>query len=61
LNLLRGKIESLDVPLSCIVDYYGVFYFCSALLPITHGSLAYGSNTDGIFVFNYEEAELLAS
>jgi hypothetical protein len=61
LALLRGKIPSLEIPLACIVDYYGVTYFCQALMPLTHGSLAYGSNTDGIFVFGHDEAHSYAT
>ena len=56
LNFLRGLIPSLEVPLACIVDYYGMMYLCQALMPIATGSLAYGSSTDGVFIFNHDEA-----
>lgn len=33
--MLRNRIPDLIVPLVCIVDYYGVAYECSSIIPIS--------------------------
>src|SRR5688500_4727719 len=48
LDFVRGKLPELEVPLACIIDFFGVRYLAESLVPITPSSLVYGSNTDGI-------------
>ena len=55
LSFIRNKIEGLVCPLACIVDYLGVRYLCSSLLPISMNSLVYGSDTQGVIFKNDEE------
>lgn len=33
--MLRNRIPDLIVPLVCIVEYFGVIYECSSILPIS--------------------------
>jgi hypothetical protein len=55
LSLLRNQIENLVVPLSCIVDYFGVKFECFSIPPISLNSLVYGSDTEGLVFANQDE------
>jgi len=53
-DFLRGKVQEIEVPLSCLINYYGTGYFVQSICPITPNSLVYGSNTEGIDISSKE-------
>ena len=60
-SLLRNKVENLVVPLSCVVDYFGLRFEAISIIPASINSLAYGSDTDGlVFKDNDKAAEQMA-
>jgi hypothetical protein len=59
-NLIRGTLEGIEVPLSCIIVYNGISFFVQSLCPITKRSLVYGSNTEGIEIVDEEEGKIVA-
>ena len=36
------------MPLTCVVDYFGIRFECFSIPPITQNSLAVGSDDDGV-------------
>eukprot|EP00744_Colponema_vietnamica_P001049 GILI01001788.1.p1 GENE.GILI01001788.1~~GILI01001788.1.p1 ORF type:complete len:1045 (+),score=336.05 GILI01001788.1:182-3316(+) len=62
LNLIRGKVDGVEVPIACIVDYFGIRFLSQSIVPISVKSIVYGSNTDGLVVYNNQaQAEDKAS
>ena len=60
-SLLRNKVDNLVVPLTCIVDYFGLRFEAMSIIPASINSLAYGSDTDGlIFKDSDKDAEQMA-
>ena len=60
-SLLRNKVENIVVPLTCIVDYFGLRFEAMSIIPASINSLAYGSDTNGlIFKDSDKEAEQMA-
>jgi hypothetical protein len=55
MSVLRNRIENLVVPLSCIVDYFGVRFECLSIPPISLNTLVYGSDTEGLLISNENE------
>jgi len=43
------------VPLCCVVDCYGVRFLAMSVVPISRGSVAYGSVTDGLVIHTQDE------
>ena len=61
LNLLRGKIDYLELPMAGIVDYYGVRFLAQSLTLLAKTSLVYGSNTEGIIIYSEGEGVEIAN
>ena len=61
LAILRHRIPGLNIPLACVIDYYGSVFECQSPVSITQTSLAYGSDTEGILFKNDDkQAEQVA-
>ena len=54
LDYIRGKIQGIEVPLCCLINYYGTGYIVQGICPITQNSLAYGSDSEGIDISSKE-------
>lgn len=52
MSLLRFRIPNLLIPLSCVIDYYGIFFEVQSPIPLTQTSLIYGSDTNGLLFKN---------
>jgi hypothetical protein len=59
-DCVRGELEGVEVPLTCLVVYHGVGYFVQSLCPINKRSIVYGSNTEGIELVTEEEGKVVA-
>ena len=55
LKMVQNRIDGLIVPLSCVVDYFGLRYECFSIPPISQNSLALGSDNDSL-TLNSDEA-----
>jgi len=56
LEFMRDKIQGIETPLCCLINYSGTGYFVQSICPISLKSLVYGSNTEGIDMVSKEMA-----
>eukprot|EP00743_Colponemidia_sp_Colp-15_P010245 GILK01011263.1.p1 GENE.GILK01011263.1~~GILK01011263.1.p1 ORF type:complete len:1014 (+),score=191.11 GILK01011263.1:62-3103(+) len=55
LNAIRHQVVDLEVPLVCIVDFYGIRFLAMSLLPVHPSNLVYGS-IDGAHIARQDAA-----
>jgi len=56
LEFMRDKIQGIETPLCCLINYSGTGYLVQSICPISLKSIIYGSNTEGIDIVSKELA-----